>query len=202
MKKTLLSAVIATALLTGCASNGGSVVDHNKLQTQGSELLAGAQAGSYAPSTIKELEVARTLINTAFLMGQPAYERYTFEMKKDAVIGNYFAAVEAVKTEEEKKAIYDALSPEHKKTIDTFNSSDKTKEIFSGLNEASLVAVKNLLVFEALDTKELLKSVEFAMLMQEKDKLAFTTEQVAYLNNTVISAYNNYQQVSAFRSAE
>lgn len=202
MKKILLSAVIATSLLTGCASNGGSAVSYADLQAQGSELLAGAQVNSYAPSTVKELEVARTLINTAFLAAKPAYEQFTAAMQKDAVIGNYFAAVEAVKTEEEKKAIYDALAPEDKKAIDAFNNSEMSKQVFAGLGEASLVALKNLAVFEALDTAGLLKSVEFSMLMQEKDKLAFTTKQVAYLNDTVVSAYKNHQIVSAFRSAE
>lgn len=77
-----------------------------------------------------------------------------------------------------------------------------SKQVFAGLGEASLVALQNLAVFEALDTTGLLKSVEFSMLMQEKDKLAFTTKQVAYLNDTVVSAYKNHQIVSAFRSAE
>ena len=45
-------------------------------------------------------------------------------------------------------------------------------------------------------------NLDYKTILAEKDKLALTADQILYLNETVISAYNNYRIVSAFRSAE
>lgn len=203
MKKTLLAIVVATSIISGCAGIGSQdTVSYEELRKDGAELMVNSEAGKYQPSLIKEMEVARLAINSAFLASKPVYERYTEELMNTAELGNFFAATEAADSEEDKRAIYDALPAESKVKVDDFLASSVTKEMMKGLGDAAETALVNIAVFNDMDTKEMLTGVEFSRLLDEKDLLSHTLDQVSYINSTVVSAYKNYKQVSAFKAAQ
>ncbi len=203
MKKTLLAMVFATSMVSGCSMIGGQeAVSYEDLRNEGTELYAVSNTEGYQPSTVQELEVARFSVNTAFLAAKPVYERYTDELLSTPELGNYFAATEAAETEEEKLAIYEALTPEQKETVDNFMESSIADEMMSGLGEAATVALSNASHFLALDTTSMISGVEFSQLMAETDLIETTIEQVDYLDSTIVSAYQNYKIISAFNSAE
>ncbi len=203
MKKIYVASILAISMASGCSMLGGSdTVSYKELQTQGINLAERSNTINYKPSVIKEAEIARIAVNTAFFAAKPAYERYTEELQATPALGNYFAAVEAMESEEDKRAIYDGLTPENKIIVDKFVQSSVFNEVMGGLKEAAGPALKSLGTFLALDSSQILASVDFSDLMAEKDKLALTTEQVTYLNSTVVSAYQNYQIISAFSAAK
>ncbi|MCG7587994.1 hypothetical protein [Photobacterium sp. OFAV2-7] len=203
MKKTLLAAIIAASMVSGCSMiTDSEKVSYAELQTTGTELAERSNADNYQPSSIKEAEVLRIAVNTAFYAAKPAYERYTEELLATPAVGNYFSAVESVDSEEEKKAVYDALSEENKKAVDKFMASSVFDEVIGGLKEAAVPAMKSATSFLALDTTSLLADINFSELPAEKDKFALTAEQLEYLDKTVVSAYNNYQIISAFSNAQ
>ncbi len=195
--------VLAASMLSGCSMIGGQeTVSYEDLKHEGAELAIRSNGDNYVPSIVKEAEVARIAVNTAFLASKPAYERYTEELLATPALGNYFSAVEAVDSEEEKRAIYDSLTEEDKKVVDNYMASSVFSEVIEGLKDAALPATKSVVTFMAMDQTDLLDGVEFSALLTEKDKFALTAEQALYLNETVVSAYENYQIISAFSAAE
>ncbi|CAH7078753.1 conserved exported hypothetical protein [Vibrio chagasii] len=203
MKKTLLTMVLAASMVSGCSMIGGQeTVSYEDLKHEGAELAVRSNGDNYVPSVVKEAEVARIAVNTAFLASKPAYERYTEELLATPALGNYFSAVEAVDSEEEKRAIYDSLTEEDKKVVDNYMASSVFSEVIEGLKDAALPATKSVVTFMAMDQTDLLDGVEFSALLTEKDKFALTAEQARYINETVVSAYENYQIISAFSAAK
>lgn len=203
MKKTVLAMVLAATMVSGCSMIGGSeTVSYEDLREQGNVLLLASNEAGYKASDIQQLEAIRLVVNTAFLTAKPVYERYIDELMATPDLNNYFSAVEAMETEEEKRAVYDALNPEQKKIVDEFNQSSVGNEIMLGLKDAALVALKNSAVFLEADTTAMLSDVDFSKLMDEKDAVSLTAEQVIYMDKTVVSAYENYKVISAFSSAQ
>ncbi|CAH7002466.1 conserved exported hypothetical protein [Vibrio chagasii] len=203
MKKTLLTMVLAASMVSGCSMIGGQeTVSYEDLKHEGAELVVRSNGDNYVPSVVKEAEIARIAVNTAFLASKPAYERYTEELLATPALGNYFSAVEAVDSEEEKRAIYDSLTEEDKKVVDNYMASSVFSEVIEGLKDAALPATKSVVTFMAMDQTDLLDGVEFSALLTEKDKFALTAEQALYINETVVSAYENYQIISAFSAAK
>ncbi|CAH6848451.1 conserved exported hypothetical protein [Vibrio chagasii] len=203
MKKTLLTMVLTASMVSGCSMIGGQeTVSYEDLKHEGAELAVRSNGDNYVPSVVKEAEVARIAVNTAFLASKPAYERYTEELLATPALGNYFSAVEAVDSEEEKRAIYDSLTEEDKKVVDNYMASSVFSEVIEGLKDAALPATKSVVTFMAMDQTDLLDGVEFSALLTEKDKFALTAEQALYINETVVSAYENYQIISAFSAAK
>lgn len=203
MKKVALAVSVAMALMTGCASNSGESVSHKDLVARGVEIYTHSTTDAYQASAVKEIEIARSAINTAFLMGKPAYEGYYQEATKSAGIQSYMAAVnDAGGSKEKAKEIYDALTPEQKKVVKDFYTGEKNKQIMEGLRKAAEVALKNITEFQNLDTAALLKQVDFSQMMAEKDKLALTADQISYLQDTVVPTWNLYQQISGLGKAE
>lgn len=206
MKKTILAVALTATLMSGCASIGqgenDGPVSYDELKVTGTELSERSNTENYEPSTVSEAEIIRTSVNLAFHAAKPAYERYTEEVLATPTLGNYFAATEAASTDEEKKAIYDALSDEDKKTVDNFMASSMFSDVMGGLKEAAGPAAKSAMTMMTIDSSELLKDVGFLNLINEKSKFSLTLDQVDYMNQTVVSAYKNYQVVSAFSDAQ
>ena len=203
MKKTLLAMTLAASMISGCSMIGGAdTVSYDELKKEGDALLLQSDTNGYKASTVAELEVARLVVNSAFLASKPAYDRYTEELLATPALGNYFAAVEAVESEEEKRKIYDELLPKNKKIVDDFNKSSISEEVMSGLADASIVVLKSSAAFLLLDTTSMLSDVEFSEMMGEKDNVSLTMEQISYMDSTIVSAYENHKIVSAFSSAE
>jgi hypothetical protein len=221
MKKTILAATIFASLLSGCMTTGGGAT-YVELQEQGQELyLESATTGSsyivlteegvektekvgagYQVSNIPELETIRMIVNATFLTAKPVYERFSEEMINSPAVGSYFAAIDNAENDEEIAAINAALSPEDKKIIDDFKASSVSEELLSGLGDVALVVLKNSASFAEIDTAGLISNVDFSELMTEKDRLGHTADQLLYMNDTVVSAYQNYQVISAMSNAE
>lgn len=221
MKKTILAVAVFASLLSGCMTTGGQA-SYADLQAQGQELyLESAAVGSsyvvttadgteeertvaagYQASNIVELENIRTIINVTFLTAKPVYERFSEEMINNTDVGNYFAAVDAAETDEEKAKVYTNLSPEKKQIIKDFENSSVGKELLIGLKDVAFVILKNSTAFTEIDTMALISNVDFSEIMAEKDRLGHTTDQLLYMNDTVVSAYKNYQVISAMNNAE
>lgn len=202
MKKTLLAVTIAAAILTGCVSTSDEPTTYLDIKAQGQELLKSSSVAGYTASSIPDLEKVRLTVNSVFLLSQPLYERYTEQLQNTPELENFMAATGAVDTEEEKKAIYDQLTPEHKIIVDKFLNSSVVGEVMERLGEVSLVIMNNTSTFNNLDTASLLQQVDFSNLMTEKDLIAHTGEQVIYLNDSIYSLYKNYQIISAFSNAQ
>ncbi|MBB1312928.1 hypothetical protein [Aliivibrio sp. SR45-2] len=214
MKKTVLAMILAATMVSGCSMIGGSdTASYTDLRAEGDALYEESKPAvrddegnviekGYQVSDVAQLEAIRLLVNSAFLSAKPAYERYTNELLATPELGNYFSAVEAKDTEEEKRAVYDSLSPEMKLKVDDFNNSSVSDEIMSGLKDAALVALENSAVFLKSDTTAMLSDVDFTKLMGEKEAVSLTAEQIVYMDKTVVSAYENYRIISAFSSAQ
>lgn len=209
MKKTLLAAFFAATMASGCSMVGGAdTVSYEELKTTGADLVIRSMPATkdnkdgYQMSLVQELEIARVTVNTVFLAAQPAYEEYTKQIQATATLGNFFSAVEAAESEEDKQAIFDALSPEQKAEVKDLMDSSVMSEMMEGLKKSKEPILNAIIVFQAIDTKSLISGLEFQIMLAEKDKIELTIEQIAYLNSTVVSAYNNYQIVSAFTNAQ
>lgn len=203
MKKTFLSITLAASLLSGCSMIAGNETQSYKsLQAEGQELLLTSNEQGYSVSGIQDLEKIRLGVNSIFLISVPIYERYTDTLVNTTVLGNFMAATEAAKTEEEKKAIYGALPKEAKDKVDAYLDSSMTKEIMAGLGEAMPVVLKSSAAFLQKNTTSILTEVDFTDLRAEKARLDHTYDQLAYLDTTLISAYQNYKVVSAFSNAQ
>ena len=211
MNKKIVVTLLSTLLASGCSVLGGDdTVSYKDLKQEGNDLYkrsivvntSTGDSGSYVPSVIPDVEIVRTTINTLFLTAKPTYEEYINKIMTEPSLNNYFSAVESVETDEEKRAIYDALTVENKKLVDDFNNSSMTKEIMSNLGDASITALNSFSQFKQIDTTSLLASLDFKDMLSEKDKLALTLGQMSYLNDSIISAYDNYKIISAFRQAQ
>jgi len=221
MKKTILAATVFASLLSGCMTTGGQA-SYADLQKEGVELyqdsaivgtpyeftkedgtkIEGKVETGYQVSNVAELEVIRTVINATFLTALPVYERFSTEMMNNTEVGQYFAAVEAADTEEDKAQVFENLSEADKQKVKDFENSSVGQELLSGLGDVALVVLKNSAAFAELDTAALISNVDFSELMTEKDRLGHTADQILYMNDTVVSAYNNYQVISAMSNAE
>jgi hypothetical protein len=220
MKKTILAATIFASLLSGCMTTGESA-SYADLQAEGQELyLESAVVGTpymtvekgekvehevktgYQVSNIPELETIRMVVNATFLTAKPVYERFSDEMINSPAVGSYFAAIDNAENDEAIAAINAALSPEEKKIIDDFKASSVSQELLTGLGDVAVVVLKNSASFAQIDAVGLISNVDFSELMTEKDRLGHTTDQLLYMNDTVVSAYQNYQVISAMSNAE
>ncbi|QFI38250.1 hypothetical protein FR932_10525 [Moritella marina ATCC 15381] len=221
MKKTILAVTIFASLLSGCITTGGSA-SYVELQEEGQDLyLESAMKGTsyevltaegtkktntvntgYQESKVEELENIRTVVNATFLTAKPVYERFSEEMINTPVVGSYFAAIGNAKNDEDIAVINAALSAEDKKIIEDFKASSVSQELLVGLKDVAVVVLANSETFYQLDTTALITSVDFSDMMAEKDRLSHTTDQLLYMNDTVVSAYNNYQVISAMSNAE
>jgi len=221
MKKTILAATVFASLLSGCMTTGGQA-SYADLQKEGVELYQGSaivgtpyeftkEDGTkiegkvetgYQVSNVAELEVIRTVINATFLTALPVYERFSTEMMNNTEVGQYFAAVEAADTEEDKSQVFENLSEADKQKVKDFENSSVSQELLSGLGDVALVVLKNSAAFAEIDTAALISNVDFSELMTEKDRVSHTADQILYMNDTVVSAYQNYQVISAMSNAE
>jgi len=203
MKKTLLAVTLTASLLSGCSTIMGSETrSYNELKIDGQALLLTSNEEGYSASGVQDLEKIRLGVNSAFLIAQPMYERYTERLINTPELGNYMAATEAVESEKEKKAIYDALSIETKKKVDAYLNSSMTQEAMKSATEVVKVLLKNSTAFLTVNTTSILTQVDFTDLRAEKARIAHTTDQLVYLDTTLVSAYQNYKVISAFSNAQ
>lgn len=203
MKKTILAVALAASMVSGCSSiMGNETRSYAELKTEGQTLLLASNEEGYSPSGILDLEKTRLSINSVFLIAEPIYERYTETLMNTPEIGNFMAATEAAETEAEKKAIYDSLTPEAKSKVDEYVNSSMAKEIMNGAAEAAKVILTNSTLFLQVNTASILKQVDFTDLIAEKNRISHTYDQLAYLDSTLVSAYKNYQVISAFSNAQ
>jgi len=209
MKKTLLAVALAATMASGCSMiSGADAVSYDELKVTGAELVTRSMPvteenkDGYQMSVVQELEIARVTVNTVFLAAQPAYEEYTKQIQATATLGNFFSAVEAAESEEDKQAIFDALSPEQQAEVKDLMNSSVMSETMEGLKKSKEPILNAIIIFQAIDTKSLISGLEFEVMLTEKDKIELTADQLAYLDSTIVSAYNNYQTVSAFTNSQ
>ena len=203
MKKTILASSLAIALLSGCMMTGTSEhASYKELQKEGQRLMVSSTVEGYSPTGIHRLEIARIAVNSGFLVAQPIYERYTEQLLNTPELGNFLLATEKAETEEEKKAIYDALDPKQKEVVDKYLTSSVAQEAMKGIGKVVLVLLKNSGSFLVANSPSILAEVDWLDLISEKNRIAHTIDQIAYLDETIVSAYDNYQIVSAFANAE
>lgn len=203
MKKTILAVTLAASLLSGCSTiMGNEARSYEELKADGQALLLASNEEGYSASGIQDLEKIRLGVNSVFLIAEPMYERYTESLLNTPEIGNFMAATEVAESEEEKKAIYDALPKETKDKVDAYLNSSMAQEIMAGLGEAVPVLLKNSTAFLQTNTTSILSQIDFTDLMAEKSRIAHTADQLAYLDTTLVSAYQNYKVISAFSKAQ
>ena len=203
MKKTILAVALAASMVSGCSLiPGNEAHSYAELQAEGQALLLASNEEGYSASGIQDLEKIRLGVNSVFLIAEPIYERYTETLMNTTELGQFMAATEAADSEENKKAVYDNLTPEAKAKVDDFLNSSMAKEIMAGLGDVVPVLLKNSAVFLEVNSASILTQVDFGDLKAEKDRFAHTYDQLAYLDTTLVSAYKNYQVVSAFSTAE
>lgn len=203
MKKIIIAVSLTISLLSGCSSmSGGEKRSYTELKKEGQEILLSSNVEGYSASDIQDLEKVRIAVNSVFLIAEPIYERYTEALINTPALGNFMAATEAVDTDEEKRMVYEMLTPEDKEIVDKYLSSSVAQEAMKGLGQVVLVILKNSTLFLQVDTSSVLAQVDFTDLLAEKDRIAHTYDQIAYLDSTLVSAYENYKVVSAFSDAQ
>lgn len=203
MKKTILAVALAASMVSGCSMIAGKETrSYAELQTEGQALLLASNEEGYSASGIQDLEKIRLGVNSVFLIAEPMYERYTEKLINTPELGNFMAATEAAESEEEKKAIYDALTPEMKVKVDKYVNSSVMKDVMKSAGEVAKVILKNSAVFLEMNTTSILTQIDFTDLMAERERIAHTYNQLAYLDTTLVSAYENYRIISAFSNAQ
>lgn len=205
MKKTLLAVTLAATLISGCSSiMGNETRSYSELKEEGQLLFLASNVEVYSASNVQVLEAARLGINSVFLIAEPMYERYTEKLINTPELGNYMAATEAVDSEEKKQAIYDALTPDMKNKVDEYVNSSAMKEVMESASEVALVLLKNSSVFINMNSNPatIFRQIDFADLPAEKARIAHTYNQLAYMDTTLVSAYENYKVISSFSNAQ
>ena len=206
MKKELLALSVAALVVSGCTNHSGSNFAYDSQNDNGPQIVMPTQESitqqAYQPSDITDIETVRSGVNSAFLIAQPVYEQFLTHLNTEPALGDYFSSVGSAKTEDEKQAAFDLLSAENRTALSAFMNSEASKQVIAKLVDAAKTAMVNIAQFQALDTASLMTDVGVLELINEKDKLAQTVDQVDYLNSTVISAYNNYTQVAKLIKTE
>lgn len=204
-KKNVVAVVLASSMMFGCSAfSGNAGVDYDQQLVAGNELSVRA-TDEYKFSKIKEGELVRTTVNTAFLVAKPMYEDYIKSAENQPEVKQFLAYTQNM-SEEDREAAFNELDAASKEKVTQYVNSSVFDSMLSGLGNASKAALSAAAKF---DEEKLLSLVtdsnsglDFTEIMQEQSLYELTGEQVMFMNDSVISAYQTAKQLSALANAE
>jgi hypothetical protein len=186
MKKTILAASLAVALLSGCMTTSDPVTV--------AELNVRAEAVQslqYEKSAVSGLEQVRLPINSLFNQSVPILNDYIAGQEAFAEGSQLQASLSFAETEEERLAMLE----EYKNSEDAAKKSmhddyiamindDHMESIYKRIGVVSLEIAAQALLFAQMDQVALWTDIDFSEIMNEKDKLAVTLDQLDILNDS------------------
>lgn len=204
-KKNVVAVVLASSMMFGCSAfSDNASVDYDQQLVVGNELSVRA-TDEYQFSKIKEGELVRTTVNTAFLIAKPMYEDYIKSAENQPEVKQFLAYTQNM-SEEEREAAFNQLDDESKAKVKQYVESSAFDSVLAGLGDASKAALSAASKF---DEEKLLGLVTdsniglgFKDIMQEQSLYELTGEQIMFMNDSVISAYQTAKQLSALTNAQ
>ncbi|PVZ70657.1 hypothetical protein [Pelagibaculum spongiae] len=196
-KTMILVASVATLLMAGCATSGSEKMTVTDYKTQGQELMA----VEFAPTKISSIDEARQPINALFINALPLYTEYTDKVLAAPEYAQVMSSLDLEnKSDEDAKAAYDALTDEQRGVVNEFNAAndDLMKRIF----KISIDLLAQQALFNELDTGSLLKEVKFSEMMDVKDQLSLTKDQLGFVSETAGKINKNYQVIESLKVAQ
>lgn len=192
MKKTLLAAIIAASMVSGCSMLGATEQTPAQLNAKSQELAA----QEYTESSIQPVEQVRMAVNSLFKESTPIYADYTKHVDTNKVGGQVSSALMMKETDEERDAFLADLKANKTDDYNAYIAFINDKYMDSiykrALKVGAEIAVQTM-AFSEIDQTSLLGQIDFSELGNEKDKLVLTADQVMMLNDTVYSLYQEYQ---------
>lgn len=199
MKKTIIAASLALAVLSGCASTDDSVsvVEVNKR-------AVAVQTETYEQSAVTGLEQARLPINSLFNESVPILNDYIEGTKAFEEGSQLQAAANMKETEEERLAFLE----EYKNSEDigkqkmyqdyiAMINDDHMQSIYKRIGTVSLELAAQVAVFSQIDQSSLWTDVDWSEILDEKDKLAMTVDQIDILTDSFVTLNNEHNNNKA-----
>jgi len=201
MKKTIISASLAVALLSGCMSTGDSesvsVVEVN----QRAEVIL---ADKYEHSSVPALEQARLPINSLFNESVPILNDYIARTKAFEEGAQLQSALNMQETEEERLALLkkyeeskDAGEKKMYQDYIAMINDEHMTDIYKRIGSVSLELAEQVLLFSQIDQTALWTNVAWSELADEKTKLALTVDQIDILTDSFVALNDEYNNNKA-----
>ncbi|WP_017220511.1 hypothetical protein [Moritella dasanensis] len=189
MKKTILAAAIALSMISGCSMMGASE------QTPDELLVAVQEVSSqeYTASKIAPLEQTRMAVNTLSAEAQPVYADYVNHLNSNDDAKQIQAGLSMQETEEDKAAFWATLSKEEQAAYTDFVNDEYMTAVYKKAAVVGLEIAAQTAAFSQLDTKALMGNLDFSDMGQEASNVDLTVDQLALLNDTIYSLYQEYQ---------
>lgn len=150
----------------------------------------------YKRSNIVELEIARSAIDELYNTSLDIYTDYVAKLANDDAAGRVNAALSFAQNEEERNTVLadiKANSPADYDAYVAFVNSDFSKKISIRVVKAAAKIAVQSAAFAQVDTAAMLKTVDFQDLMDEKDNLALTQEQLDLMTEAIGSLNAEYE---------
>jgi hypothetical protein len=199
MKKTIMAASIALALLSGCVSTGEveSVAEINRH----AEVV---QAEQYVQSAVTGLEQVRLPINSLFNESVPILNDYIEGTKAFEEGSQFRTALSMEETEEARLALLEKyktseVAGEQKMYQDyiAMMNDDHMQSIYKRIGTVSLELGKQVAMFAKIDQTALWTDIDWSEIMNEKDKLAMTITQIDILTDSFTTLNDEYNHNKA-----
>ncbi|MCJ8273871.1 MAG: hypothetical protein MJK04_31290 [Psychrosphaera sp.] len=175
MKKTLLSAMLASVLITGCVTTETGT---EQVQTQGNEL----KQKHYQISKVENIEHVRLQIHTSFGVAQGIFTSYLEKVKASPAYHQYVNGTKG-KSVEEVQQIRDDLKAQGKLAeIAAFENTNKA--LILKTIELAASFKQQAEAFAAIDTGEVFAELSFQEKISEGLKVRDTAQEVDYIKNS------------------
>lgn len=189
MKKTILAAAMALSMISGCSLIGASEKTPDELLVAVQEI----SAQQYTISKVASLEQTRMAINTLSAEAQPVYADYVNHLNSNADAKQIQAGLSMQKTDEDKAVFLESLTDEERTAYTDFVNDEYMTAVYKKAAIVGLEVVTQSAAFSQIDTTALLGSVDFSDMLQEGNNVDLTVDQLALLNDTIYSLYQEYQ---------
>jgi len=189
MKKTILAAAIALSMISGCSMMGASEQTPDELLVAVQEI----SSQEYTTSKIALLEQTRMAVNTLSAEAQPVYADYVNHLNSNDDAKQIQAGLSMQETEEDKAAFWATLPKEEQAAYTDFVNDEYMTAVYKKAAAVGLEIAAQTAAFSQLDTKALMGNLDFSDMGQEVSNVDLTVDQLALLNDTVYSLYQEYQ---------
>lgn len=199
MKKTMIAASIAISLLSGCVSTGEavSVAEINERATV-------VQTEQYETSAVTGLEQVRLPINSLFNESVPILNDYIEGTKAFEEGAQFQGALNLQETEEERLALLE----EYKNSEDAgkqrvyqdyiaMMNDDHMQSIYKRIGTITTELAVQVAIFAQIDQTTLWTDIDWSEVLDEKDKLAMTVDQIDILTDSFVTLNDEYNNNKA-----
>ena len=199
MNKTIIAASLALALLSGCVSTGEtmSVTDINER----AEVI---QTATYEKSAVMGLEEVRLPINSLFNASVPILNDYIEGTKAFEEGAQLQAATNMQETEEDRLALLekyknsdDVAEQKMYQNYISMMNDEHMQSIYKRIQTVALEIGIQVITFSQIDQTTLWTNIDYLKIMDEKDKLTMTMDQLDILTDSFITLNDEYNNNKA-----